>query len=123
MADERGGDVLLASSATGSACALLRVIRSSGMLRDAAVSVMVLIVRLWLLILRELVVRDGMTGAPTLGDCGSLLDPFRFKPGSGMAGFEGLAGGVPVKAARLCARAASASTISSLSLEVLLVCT
>ena len=93
------------------------------MLRDAAVSVMVLTARLWLLILRELVVRDGITGAPTLGDCGNLLDPVRFKPDSGMAGFEGLAGGVPVKAARLRARAAAASTSSSLSSEVLLVCT
>jgi hypothetical protein len=93
------------------------------MLRDAAVSVAVLIARLWLLIFRELVVRDGMTGAPTLGDCGNLLDPVRFKLESGMAGFEGLAGGVPVRAARDCARAASASTSSSLSSEVLLTCT
>lgn len=135
VVEARGGDVLLASSEASSARALLLVMRSSGIERDPAASAALLIARLCEATLRELVVREGMTGPPgakgppTLGDCGNLLDPDRFKPDSGMGIFDGLvdgaggaeeAGGVPVKAAKDCALAVSASASSyfSLSFEI-----
>ena len=124
----RGGDVLLGSSDACSACALLLVTRSSGMERAAA-SDKLLIPRLCVVVLRELVVREGITGAPgivgppALGDCGSLLEPVRLRPDSGSGILDGLEG-VPVRAASESARAASASVSSSLSvsLDMLRIC-
>lgn len=134
VVDARGGDVLVASSSAAcSVLALLLVMRSSGIARGPPASAALLIARLCEATLCELVVRDGITGPPgaigppTLGDCGSLLDPDRFKPDSGMGIFDGLvegaggteaAAGVPVKAASDCALALSASASSSFSFSL-----
>lgn len=114
MVGARGGEVLVASSGVRSAWALLRVMRSSGMLRVAVWSTELLMVRLCVVaILRELVVREGMTGAPgaagpaNRGDCGSLLDPVRLRPDSGTGILDGLVERVPVRAANESALAVS----------------
>lgn len=66
-----------------------------------------LVTRLWLLVLRLLLALEGITGPPTLGDCGNLLEPDLFNPDSGIASLDGLTDGVPSRAANDCDLATS----------------
>ena len=85
---------------------------------------MVLVARLCPSLSLVLVVLEGIRGPPGFGDCGSLVEPDLFNPLSGIVGFGGVgdadSGAAPVRAAKDCALAVSAS--ASLSLESSRVC-
>ncbi len=107
--DERGGDVLIALSASASAWDVGRGLATED--RFSAIEVEDVVLALETLVRlypdRVLVVLDGIAGPPTRGDCGNLVEPVLCKPLVDVLDLEEGGSAAPVNAASDCALAAS----------------